>query len=157
MKKGFAFDFDDTLVKTDCKILVVKDGGVIKRLSTDEFHSYSLEHGEQFDFHEFNQVINPVKLHTVELAKQVAEENHDVFIITARSEKSRESILRWLESENLQVTKIYCVGDKNKSIAEEKSSVLIELMGALDKIYFYDDNHDNVNEAKKNGIKSYKI
>ena len=47
------FDIDDTLFHTTAKIKVVKDGKVIKSLTNQEFNSYKLQPGEQFDFGEF--------------------------------------------------------------------------------------------------------
>ena len=49
-KKLIIFDIDDTLVTTNTKIKVVKDGRVIKQLNSHEFTHYKLEPGEQFDF-----------------------------------------------------------------------------------------------------------
>ena len=47
------FDIDDTLFHTTAMIAVKKDGKVIKRLSNNEFNTYKLGPGEEFDFEEF--------------------------------------------------------------------------------------------------------
>ncbi len=47
------FDIDDTLFHTTAKILVKKDGKVVKELDNKEFNQYILKPGEEFDFHQF--------------------------------------------------------------------------------------------------------
>ena len=47
------FDIDDTLFHTTAKIAVVKNGKVVRELSNQEFNTYKLKAGEEFDFHQF--------------------------------------------------------------------------------------------------------
>ena len=47
------FDIDETLFKTTANILVKKDGRVARKLNNQEFNSYKLKDGEEFDFGEF--------------------------------------------------------------------------------------------------------
>ena len=47
------FDIDDTLFHTTAQIAVVKDGKVIRKLTNNEFNTYTLHPGEEFDFSEF--------------------------------------------------------------------------------------------------------
>lgn len=47
------FDIDDTLFHTTAQIAVVKDGKVIRKLTNNEFNTYTLQRGEEFDFSEF--------------------------------------------------------------------------------------------------------
>ena len=47
------FDIDDTLFHTTATINVKKDGKVIKNLTNQEFNTYKLGKGEEFDFAEF--------------------------------------------------------------------------------------------------------
>lgn len=158
MKKAFVFDFDDTLVKTDCRIGVKNENGVwLFGLTPQQFNSYKLRNGEKFDFSDFEYVINPVGLETLELAKQVSNEQHDVYILTARSSVAENPIAEFVKSQGLKVKEIYCVGDNGDDIAKEKRTVLMTIIEAYDKVYFYDDHHDNVEQAKTVGVKAYKV
>ena len=44
------FDIDDTLVNTDTRVNVVRDGKIIKQLNSHDFTHYKLQPGETFDF-----------------------------------------------------------------------------------------------------------
>ena len=45
----------------------------------------------------------------------------------------------------------------NHTMAREKAKVLGTLAMAYDKLYFYDDNQENIEQARAMGIKSYQI
>jgi hypothetical protein len=48
------FDIDDTLFHTTAKISVIKNGRVSRELTNQQFNSYQLRPGEQFDFSQFS-------------------------------------------------------------------------------------------------------
>jgi FMN phosphatase YigB (HAD superfamily) len=52
-KKLVVFDIDDTLVHTQTKVHVIKDGEVIDSLNSHDFTHYKLKPGESFDFKDF--------------------------------------------------------------------------------------------------------
>jgi FMN phosphatase YigB (HAD superfamily) len=52
-KKLVVFDIDDTLVNTQTKVHVVKDGKVVNSLNSHDFTHYKLQPGESFDFEDF--------------------------------------------------------------------------------------------------------
>lgn len=159
MKKAFVFDFDDTLAKTDCRIGVVdKYSGAWKHsLNPAEFNSYKLQANEEFDFSDFDYVINPEALETLELAKQVHAENHDVYILTARNNKAQNPIVEYIRLHGINAKEVYCVGGSSVSIEKAKRKVLMTIMENYDKVYFYDDHDKNVEEAKRVGVKAYKV
>ena len=47
------FDIDETLFQTTAKIAVKKDGKVVRELSNQEYNTYELKKGEQYDFEQF--------------------------------------------------------------------------------------------------------
>lgn len=47
------FDIDDTLFHTTAKIAVKKDGKVVRELTNQEFNTYQLKKGEEFDYRQF--------------------------------------------------------------------------------------------------------
>ena len=47
------FDIDDTLFHTTAKVMVMKNGKIIRKLSNSEYNFYNLKQGESFDYSEF--------------------------------------------------------------------------------------------------------
>lgn len=47
------FDIDDTLFHTTAQIAVIKNGEIVRKLTNNEFNTYTLRPGEEFDFSEF--------------------------------------------------------------------------------------------------------
>ena len=167
IKKAFIFDFDDTLAKTDARVLVVMPDskscrGYVKELSASDFNNYQLKTGERFDFSEFRcpvLVENGRPTELIRLAQDVYQEEHSVYILTARGDDVADAISKFLSVHKIKAKQIICLGDKNEdsSIAESKRVVLHTIMQSYDKIYFYDDNEKNVKLAKEVGVKSYLV
>ena len=163
MDKAFVFDFDDTLAKTKCKIRVRRRGKkkVIRKITPEEFNSYELKDSEYFDFGEFrsSKFIRSAKpLELLELAKEVCEESHSVYILTAREDDVSDAITAWLKAHGVEPKTVYCVGGDKVSISKNKRKVLLSIMKSYDKIYFYDDSPDNINSAPSGKkIKKYKV
>jgi phosphoserine phosphatase len=161
MNKAFVFDFDDTLANTACHVLVRDaDGNPIKSLSPAQFNTYKLLEGETFDFCEFRDEIfiheaNATWL--MALAQEVYNENHKVFILTARDNVVADAICIWLMKHGIEATDIHCVGGTKESIAENKKKVLLDIVNAFDKCYFYDDSEENVNIYQHEKLRSYLV
>ena len=164
MRKAFVFDFDDTLATTDACVQVYRPDTdwTVKELSPAEFNDYVLKSGEAFDFSQFrcpDLVENGEPTDLVNLAREVQEEEHGVYILTARSSEVSHAIAKFLEIHGVQAKQIICLGDKDdsKQIAQNKRKVLLTIMESYDKIYFYDDNKENIELAKEVGVKSYLV
>ena len=163
--KAFVFDFDDTLATTQASVLVIGPsccGGYIMELSPAEFNTYQLKEGERFDFSEFrcpDLIEKSVPTDLITLAQDVHSENHDVYILTARSDDVVKAIAKFLYVHKIKAKQIICLGDKDESdsIAQAKRKVLKAIMDTYDKIYFYDDNKKNIQLAKSIGVKSYLV
>ena len=154
MKKAFVFDFDDTLASTTCKVEVIysDDWGqdsIVEELTASEFNTYELKADETFSFEQFKQVINPVALPLVSLAKEVSQENHNVFILSARPSEAVNPIAEFLRSLNIEVKSVICVGGKPINIAKEKRTVLMSIIENHEVVYFFDDDKTNIQEADK--------
>ena len=160
MKKAFVFDFDDTLASTTCKVEVIysDDWGqdsIVEELTASEFNTYELKADETFSFEQFKQVINPVALPLVSLAKEVSQENHNVFILSARPSEAVNPITEFLRSLNIEVKSVICVGGKPINIAKEKRTVLMSIIENHEVVYFFDDDKKNIQEADKlEGLKA---
>ena len=160
MKKAFVFDFDDTLAFTEAHIVVHGQDCEWHKLTPDEFNRYELQHGEWFDFSEFNNpeyILNGEPTKLVQLASEVYCEGHDLFILTARNDSVADAIQDFLSRFGIKATAVHCVGDDGSDIAKNKRKVLLTIMEAYDKIYFYDDDQKNVEAAEEIGVKSYKV
>jgi len=163
MRKAFIFDFDDTLANTSCQVFVRDSNNVpCKTLTPAEFTKYTLQDNETFDFSEFRDEIfvhqaNPTFL--IHLAREVYNEGHNVYVLTARSDCVAESISTWLQSHGIVATEIHCVGstEPSVSVAESKKQVLINLIEKFDKTYFYDDCEKNVNIFRHEKLRAYQV
>jgi hydroxymethylpyrimidine pyrophosphatase-like HAD family hydrolase len=170
MKKAFVFDYDDTLATTKCRILVRTKGNVafggkkiIKKLTPSEYNTYKIKDDCYYDFSEFSSPdfihnANPTKL--IELAKEVYDEGHNVFVITARSDDVSSAIASFLAGFDIKPVSIHCVGgpveDESKvDIALEKRKVLETIKNIHDLCYYYDDCPKNCDAAR--GMSSVKV
>tara|TARA_R100001443_G_scaffold10346_6_gene20001 strand:+ start:406 stop:903 length:498 start_codon:yes stop_codon:yes gene_type:complete len=154
MKKAFVFDFDDTLATTDCKVQVRSfdnfDINAYKSLTSAEYNSYQLGPKEYFDYSDFkcgNKITEASATSLIHLAKEVHDENHDVYVLTARSNACADAIKKFLELRMIKPKFVFCVGDNNKAIEESKRNVLLTLLQGYDKLYFYDDYKGNIDSA----------
>ena len=167
MRKAFVFDFDDTLATTDACVLVVMPDtktcrGYVRELTPAEFNNYTLKNGERFDFSQFrcpDLVIDGKPTELIKLAKEVYSEQHDVYILTARSNDVADAISKFLKLAGIEAKQIICVGDSDDhcGIANAKKKSLLTIMKLYDKIYFYDDNRENIELPKGVGVKSYLV
>ena len=163
MKKAFVFDFDDTLATTNCKVEVMHNGHlgqqqIVRELTPSEFNSYELKDDEYFSFEQFKDIVNPVTLPLIDFAKEVSQENHSVFVLSARPSEAVNPITEFLRNLNIEVKSVICVGGKPINIAKEKRSVLMTIIENHDVVYFYDDDYNNVEEANElEGLKAKQV
>lgn len=111
------FDIDDTLFHTTAKIAVKKDGKVIKSLTNQEFNTYKLAPGEEFDFTEFKdsekfyKESTPIKK-MLDTAKAIIRRvenkpNSQVVVITARNDFNDKNLfLKTFKKHGLNIDKI---------------------------------------------------
>ena len=166
MRKAFVFDFDDTLAVTKATVRVFRDcypwyENFVATLTPKEFSSYELKTGEHFDFSEFRDeqfIKNADPTFLIHLAKEVSEEDQDVYILTAREDDSADAIQSFLASYNVNAKTIHCVGGTKETIPQKKKEMLLTIMQKYDKIYYYDDSSDNIDTAPEgDNIRKYKV
>jgi FMN phosphatase YigB (HAD superfamily) len=163
MKKAFVFDFDDTLATTDCRVLVRNTTGFTRwKLTPAEFNTYELEFDERFDFSEFGSdkfIHNANPTFLIHLAKEVYDEGHAVYVLTARADNVADAIADWLCGFDVKPVRVFGVGsdDKKVDIPAEKQKVLSTLKQLFDVVYFYDDDQHNVGLADQVGVKTYLV
>jgi FMN phosphatase YigB (HAD superfamily) len=158
------FDIDDTLVHTQTKVHVVRDGQVVKSLNSHDFTHYKLQPGESFDFgdfanaQEFFDNAKPIIPMLNQLKHDIATGNK-VVMVTARADfDDRELFLDTFRKYGVDMGKVhvYRAGNmQGKMQTEEKKKIIIrELLnkGHYTKAIMYDDAVPNLHsfvELKK--------
>ena len=150
------FDIDDTLVHTQTKVHVVKDGRVIKSLNSHDFTHYKLQDGEQFDFgdfanaQEFFNNAKPIIPMLNQLKHDIATGNK-VVMVTARADfDDRELFLDTFRKYGVNMAKVhvYRAGNmQGKMQTEEKKKIIIRDLlnkGHYTKAIMYDDAVPNL-------------
>jgi hypothetical protein len=137
--KAFVFDFDETLAHTNA---VVLDG-------TDD------------KFAEFNNpstILNGTPLELMDLAKEVHEEGHSVFILTARSDCVENAISEFLLRFGIEAKAIHCVGiNADVDVAKAKRTVLLSIIENHQIVYFFDDDERNIELASELDCRARKV
>jgi len=169
LNKAYVFDFDDTLVKTDAKVHIYKDGKKIKSLTPEEYNFYTPAKGESTNMDDFIDpriIMNARKykmwpaLKNIDMAKKSGRSNSDIYILTARSPKAQLPIHAFLTREGIEISleNVITLGRDDGSyydIAGAKKKVLGDMADEYDQVLFYDDSHKNIELANKiPGIKS---
>lgn len=155
-RKLVIFDIDDTLVHTQTKVHVVKDGQVVKSLNSHEFTHYKLEPGEEFDFkdfrnaREFFEKSRPIIPMINQLKKDINTGNK-VVMVTARDDfDDKELFLDTFRKYGIDMSKVhvYRAGRiKTKTSTEEKKkSIISDLLNKdnYNKAIMYDDAKPNL-------------
>jgi GNAT superfamily N-acetyltransferase len=151
------FDIDDTLVNTDTRVNVVKDGKVIKQLNSHDFTHYKLAPGESFDFgafkdaREFFTKARPIPGMIKQLKHDIATGNR-VIMLTARSDfNDRDVFLDTFRRFGIDMDQVHVYRAGNlaiKAATEEKKKIILKhLLGKehFDKLIMYDDSVPNLN------------
>ena len=155
-RKLVIFDIDDTLVHTQTKVHVVKDGQVVKSLNSHEFTHYKLQPGEKFDFenfrnaHDFFHNSKPIIPMINQLKNDIATGNR-VVMVTARADfDDRELFLDTFRKYGIDMSKVHVYRAGNfvgKSSTEEKKKIIIRDLlnkGQYTKAIMYDDAVPNL-------------
>jgi len=151
------FDIDDTLVNTDTRVNVVRDGEVIKQLNSHDFTHYKLGPGEEFDFgafkdaREFFTKAKPIP-GMIRQLKHDIDTGNKVIMLTARSDfNDRDIFLDTFRRFGIEMDRVHVYRAGNltiKAATEEKKKIMLRhLLGKThyDKIIMYDDSVPNLN------------
>lgn len=148
-KTLFISDFDDTLVTTNAHIIVTDKDGKVKKLTPAEYAVYEKEDGDQFDYSEFQDLIDPTPIpRYVRLLKRAVESSKvdKVAILTARG--SEKPIVKFLKSVGITSgVKIVPLGDSNPE--RKKDYIRHQIQKGYDRVAFADDSPKNVEAAKE--------
>ena len=150
------FDIDDTLVKTDTKIKVIKDGKIIKQLNSHEFTHYKLGPDESFDFGEFRNAeeffkkAKPIVPMINQLKRDIVIGNK-VIMVTAREDfNNKEIFLDTFKRFGIDMSKVHVYRAGNLKISaptEVRKKIIIRKVldtNDYNKAIMYDDAKPNL-------------
>jgi len=144
------FDFDDTLIKSDSKVIIHYPDNSTKEMTSEEYASYVPERGVTQDFSNFDtlpknpEIIEPVFR---ELKLSISSDGPDnVVILTARSNPF--PVYLFLQRHNIEDIDVIAVGDSNPMA---KSRYILERIkdSAIEHVRVFEDNARNIRTIKK--------
>lgn len=148
-KKLRVFDFDDTIVKTDSYIYVTHKNGRTSKLTPGEYAVYKPKPGDQFDYSDFEDVVNPKEIKGItKVLRDMARAGGDrgVYILTAREHaKPIQQYIRDIGIRNVTVVGLGSSDPKDKA-----DWIRDKVEGEdYDDVYFIDDSQKNVKAVKR--------
>ena len=152
--KGISvFDFDDTLAYSNSKVIVNMPDGTVRKITPAEFAVESenlLEQGAEFDFSEFNKVVEGRKGPLADLALKRQEKfgSGDIFVLTARPQASAISIKAFLDGIGLNIPLKNITGLEDGSPDAKALWILDKAAKGYNDFYFADDALPNVQAVK---------
>jgi hypothetical protein len=162
-KKLVVFDIDDTLVYTQTKIHVVKDGRIIVSLNSHDFTHYKLQPGEEFDFGDFRNAKeffdnSKPNIPMMNQLKRDINTGNKVVMVTARADfDDRDLFLDTFRKFGIDMSKVhvYRAGNSKQGTTEERKKAIIKNLldkEEYSKAIMYDDAKPNLHtfmELKK--------
>ena len=156
------WDIDDTLGKTDARVLVKKDDKTVRVLEPGEYNTYKAKEGETFDFAQFRSgkvfrdTFKPIS-NILDRAKDIvmnqSEKSHSI-ILTARADfEDHKEFLQAFRDHGFPIDHVYVERSGNLSKLKpsspahiNKAVILKRYMksGNFDRVRMWDDHEDNL-------------
>ena len=119
------------------------------RLDADEFAAQGddiLERGGEFDFSEFNEVIDGTPGPLLNKAKERAAKygTKDIFVLTARPQASAKAIHKFLKDQGLDIPLKNITGLADSSATSKALWMVEKYAEGYNDLYFVDDAYQNV-------------
>ena len=161
------FDIDETLFRTFAKILVKKNGKKVRELDNQEFNTYKLKPGEEYDFKQFRDAAHFAKTSIpidkmFNKAKAIIRNQKGVsktILLTARADfNDREKFLQTFRDHGFPIDDVHVERagnleklNKNSYPALNKMVILRRYIktGNYSKIRVYDDSEKNLRAILK--------
>ena len=146
-KKLRVFDFDDTLVKSNSKVYVTNKGKR-KTLTPGQFAIYKKKSGDEFDFSDFDRVIEPKQIKAMfKVFKNIykASGSRRLTVLTARA--AHKPVRKFIKDVGYSDVYVVALGDSNP----QKKADWIEgqIKKGYNDILFLDDSPKNVRVVKQ--------
>ena len=146
-KKLRVFDFDDTLVKSNSKVYVVNKGKK-KTLTPGQFAIYKKKSGDEFDFSDFDKVIEPKQIKSMfKVFNNIykASGSRRLTILTARA--AYKPVRKFLKDVGFNDVYVVALGDSNPQ--KKADWIQSQIQKGYNDILFLDDSPKNVKVVKK--------
>ena len=146
-KKLRVFDFDDTLVKSNSKVYVINKGKK-KTLTPGQFAIYNKRAGDEFDFSDFDKVIEPKQIKSMfKVFNNIykASGNRRLTILTARA--AYKPVRKFLKDVGFSNVYVVALGDSNPQ--KKADWIQSQIQKGYNDILFLDDSPMNVRVVKK--------
>jgi len=144
MKKLRVFDFDDTIAKTNSRVGVRKPDGTRLSLTAGEYAVYSRQPGDQFDYDDFEKLVEPQEIRWITsiLRKVINRRGVDAAVIlTARG--SKEPVELFFKEFDIPRIPIVALGDSHPDTKAFWILYVIKKFG-YDVVEFFDDSPKNI-------------
>ena len=144
------FDFDDTLVKTNSKIYVTRNGKQTA-LTPGEFAVYEPKKDDEFDYSDFSKVIEPSEIKAMfKVFKRIQQSTGErrLTILTARA--AYKPVRKFFKDSGHGEVYVVALADANPQ--KKADWVENQIKKGYDDIAFFDDSPKNVtavNNLKK--------
>lgn len=145
-KKLRVFDFDDTLVKSNSKVYVINKGKK-KTLTPGQFAIYNKRAGDEFDFSDFDKVIEPKQIKSMfKVFNNIykASGNRRLTILTARA--AYKPVRKFLKDVGFSNVYVVALGDSNPQ--KKADWIQSQIQKGYNDILFLDDSPMNVKVVK---------
>ena len=146
-KKLRVFDFDDTLVKSNSKVYVINKGKK-KTLTPGQFAIYKKKSGDEFDFSDFDKVIEPKQIKSMfKVFNNIykASGSRRLTILTARA--AYKPVRKFLKDVGFSNVYVVALGDSNPQ--KKADWIQSQIQKGYNDILFLDDSPMNVRVVKK--------
>ena len=146
-KKLRVFDFDDTLVKSNSKVYVTNKGKR-RTLTPGQFAIYKQQAGDEFDFSDFDKVIEPKQIKAMfKVFKNIykASGSRRLTILTARA--AYKPVRKFLKDVGFSNVYVVALGDSNPQ--KKADWIQSQIKKGYNDILFLDDSPKNVRVVKK--------
>lgn len=145
-KKLRVFDFDDTLVKTNSLIRITSKSGDKFELTPGEYAVYEAQPGDQFDYSDFDKLIDPVEIKwTAKILRSIVSAGSEVVILTARA--AQEPVSQFLEESGIPPIEVVTLGSSDPQKKADYIEKRIKDDG-VSLVEFFDDSPKNVAAVK---------
>jgi hypothetical protein len=144
------FDFDDTLVKSDAKVIVTHKDGSVDELTSSMFAKYRPKPGDEFDYSDFEKYPEGAELIPFTFKKfqeAIRKDGIDsVVILTARANPT--PVIQFLKASGISGVTVEAVGDSNPMV---KARYVMNRIKSedVDLVHVYEDNASNVRAIRK--------
>jgi len=146
-KKLRVFDFDDTLVKSNSKVFVINKGKKTT-LTPGEFAVYIKKPGDEFDFSDFDKVIEPKKIKAMfKVFKNIYKATGSIRLTVLTARAAYRPVRKFLNDVGFSNVYVIALGDSNPK--RKADWIQSQIERGYDDILFLDDSPKNVDAVKK--------